>query len=69
MRRRTDKDPTLAGVTGKTELVIIITPHVMRNISEARRVTDEFRQELAGYRAPRPNRAHMIDQTLRRTLE
>ncbi len=53
----------------KTELVIIITPHVMRNISEARRVTDEFRQELAGYRAPRPNRAHMIDQTLRRTLE
>jgi general secretion pathway protein D len=31
---------------GKTELLVIITPHVIRNLSEARQVTDEFRREL-----------------------
>jgi general secretion pathway protein D len=31
---------------GKTELLIIITPHVIRNLTEARQVTDEFRREL-----------------------
>lgn len=32
---------------GKTELIIVITPHVMRGTTEARRVTDEFRREMA----------------------
>ena len=31
---------------GKTELLVIITPHVIRNLTEARQVTDEFRREL-----------------------
>jgi general secretion pathway protein D len=38
---------------GKTELIIIIVPHLMRNGSEARRVTDEYRRELAINAPPR----------------
>jgi len=53
----------------KTELIIIIiTPHVIRNLREARRVTDEFRRELAiGTRAgPRPR---SFEENMRRTFE
>jgi general secretion pathway protein D len=54
---------------GKTELIILIAPHVIRNLNEARQVTDEFRRELAinipyGRRHPRT-----LDQTIRRTFE
>jgi general secretion pathway protein D len=54
---------------GKTELIILIAPHVIRNLNEARQVTDEFRRELAinipyGRRQPRT-----LDQTIRRTFE
>lgn len=31
----------------KTELIIVISPHVMRNVYEARRVTDEYRKVIA----------------------
>jgi general secretion pathway protein D len=53
----------------KTELIIIITPHVMRNLNEARQVTDEFRRQLSTYS---PRDFHMpqpLEQTLRRTFE
>jgi general secretion pathway protein D len=30
----------------RTELIIFIRPHVVRNINEARDVTDEFRKKL-----------------------
>ncbi|HLH91728.1 MAG TPA: type II secretion system secretin GspD [Xanthobacteraceae bacterium] len=36
----------------RTELIIVITPHLMRNVNEARRVTDEYRQELQMYDPP-----------------
>jgi len=54
---------------GKTELIILIAPHVIRNLDEARQVTDEFRRELAinipyGRRQPRT-----LEQTVRRTFE
>jgi general secretion pathway protein D len=32
---------------GKTELIVIITPHVIRNFDEAEAITKEFRRELA----------------------
>ncbi|MES5484935.1 type II secretion system secretin GspD [Bradyrhizobium sp. INPA03-11B] len=53
----------------KTELIVIITPHVMRTLSETRSVTDEFRKQLSIYSPrdfhdPRP-----IEQTARRTFE
>ena len=33
-------------LVGKTELIVLITPHVIRNLDEARQVTEEFRREL-----------------------
>jgi general secretion pathway protein D len=59
------KDNTMS----KTELIVIITPHVIRNLTEARAVTDEFRRQMAIY-APRdyhPPRS--IEQSVRRTFE
>jgi general secretion pathway protein D len=53
----------------KTELIIVLTPHLMRDFNEARRVTEEYRQELATY-APSPLRdGRTIDQAARRTFE
>ena len=54
---------------GKTELIIIISPHLMRNRNEARRVTDEFRQELAVNAPRRARQSRSIDQTIRRILD
>lgn len=56
---------------GKTELVIMIAPHVIRNLNEARQMTDEFRRELAILmpygRRPIPPRTP--EQRIRQTLE
>jgi len=53
----------------KTELIIVITPHVIRNLTEARRITDEFRRELDTY-VPRASQApRTFEQTVRRTFE
>lgn len=54
---------------GKTELIVMIAPHVIRDLNEARAVTDEFRRELAinipyGRRQPRTP-----EQTFRRMFE
>ncbi len=52
----------------KTELIIIITPHVIRNLEEARAVTDEFRRELSSVsrKGPQPR---TFEETIRRTFE
>jgi general secretion pathway protein D len=52
----------------KTELIVLITPHVIRNLDEARQVTDEFRRELAtGFRG-RPA-LRKIEESVRRIVE
>jgi len=54
---------------GKTELLVIITPHVIRNFSEARQVTDEFRRELQ-INSPRAHRNILdVQDAVRRTFE
>lgn len=53
---------------GKTELIIIITPHVIRNLREARQVTDEFRRELAIGARIRP-RVRSVEENVRRIVE
>ena len=59
------KDNTMA----KTELIVIITPHVIRNLSEARSVTDEFRRQMSIY-APRDyHQPRPFEQSVRRTFE
>jgi general secretion pathway protein D len=53
----------------KTELIVIITPHVIRNLNEARAVTDEFRRQMSIY-APRDyHQPRPLEQTIRRTFE
>jgi general secretion pathway protein D len=59
------KDNTVA----KTELIIIITPRLMRNLNEARQVTDEFRRELAVTMPARRRNTPGIEQNIRRTFD
>jgi general secretion pathway protein D len=54
---------------GKTELIIMIRPHVIRSLDDARTITDEYRRYLAvegAYRRPRPR---TLEQTGRRIIE
>jgi general secretion pathway protein D len=55
-------------VVGKTELLIIIVPHLMRNAGEAKTVTDEYRRELMLNSPPVRGPATM-GQAARRLLE
>jgi general secretion pathway protein D len=54
---------------GKTELVILIRPHVIRNLDEARFITDEFRRHIAVEGPYRRPRSRTVEQTGRRILE
>lgn len=56
-------------VIGKTELVILIRPHVIRNLDEARFITEEYRRYIGIERPYRRSRARSIEQTGRRILE
>lgn len=59
-----DKSDSVA----KTELLIMITPHVLRTNSEAQEVTDEFKRKLLGISAKTKTRPHSIEQSARRAL-
>ncbi|MCX7899586.1 MAG: type II secretion system protein GspD, partial [Methylocystis sp.] len=52
----------------KTELVIMITPHVVRSLSEAREITDEYKRKLLQISTKAIARPHDINQSIRRTL-
>ena len=54
---------------GKTELVILIRPHVIRNLNEARFITEEYRHYLAIEGPNRRVRSRSVEQTGRRILE
>lgn len=54
---------------GKTELLVIITPHVIRNLTEARQVTDEFRRELQMNDPRISGRWRNIPDAAKRTFE
>jgi general secretion pathway protein D len=53
----------------KTELIIVITPHVMRGVSEARQVTDEFRRELSISVPPSVRQFRNLGKTMGRVLD
>lgn len=53
----------------RTELIVIITPHVMRSLSEARAVTDEFRRQLTIYTPRDYHQPRSFEQSVRRTFE
>ena len=54
---------------GKTELIIIITPRVMRNLDEARQVTDEYRREFERHVLHDRNKLRRLEKGVRRTFE
>ncbi|CCE00702.1 General secretion protein D [Bradyrhizobium sp. STM 3809] len=57
-------------VIGKTELIILIRPHVMRSLDEARSVTEEYRRYMA-IEGPhrRPPARRRVEDTGRRILD
>jgi general secretion pathway protein D len=52
----------------KTELVIMITPHVVRSLNEGREITEEFKRKLLDISTRAIGRPHDIEQSTRRTL-
>jgi general secretion pathway protein D len=58
------KDDTIA----KTELLIMITPHVLRSLTEAREIADEYKRKMLRVSTKAISRPHDIEQSTRRTL-
>jgi general secretion pathway protein D len=58
------KDDTIA----KTELIIIITPHIVRNLDEAQAVTDEYKRKLDIYVPRAAGEGKSLVHTLDRML-
>ena len=59
-----DKDDKI----DKTELIIMITPHVICSMSEARSIAEEYKRKLLSVSTKAIARPHDIEQTTRRTL-
>lgn len=52
----------------KQELIIMITPHVLRSLSEGREITEEYKRKLLDISSRAFGRPHDIEQSVRRTL-
>ncbi len=59
-----DKDDQIT----KTELIIMITPHVIRSMSEARAIAEEYKRKLLSVSTKAIARPHDIEQSARRTF-
>jgi general secretion pathway protein D len=55
-------------LVGKTELIVLITPHVLRNLEEAREITDEYTRKFNLYMRPRDVRRSMA-RTMQRIVD
>lgn len=53
---------------GKQELIIMLTPHVVRSLSEGREITEEYKRKLLDISSRAIGRPHDIEQSVRRTL-
>lgn len=52
----------------KQELIIMITPHVVRSLSEGREITEEYKRKLLNISSRAVGRQHDIEQSARRTI-
>jgi general secretion pathway protein D len=52
----------------KQELIIMLTPHVVRSLSEGREITEEYKRKLLDISTRAIGRRHDIEQSARRTL-
>ena len=59
-----DKDDRI----NKTELLIMITPHVVRTLNEAREIAEEYKRKMLNVASKAIARPHDIEQSTRRTL-
>jgi general secretion pathway protein D len=57
------------GSVGKTELIVLITPHVVRNLNEAREITDEYRRKFDVYMPRSRGTQRSVARTIQRTLD
>jgi general secretion pathway protein D len=57
------------GTVGKTELILLITPRVVRNLNEAREITDEYRSKFDVYMPRQRGTQRSVGRTLLRTLD
>ena len=57
------------GTIGKTELVVLITPHVVRNLNEAREITDEYRRKFDVYMPRQRGTQRSLERTIQRTFD
>ncbi|NBN66078.1 type II secretion system secretin GspD [Pannonibacter tanglangensis] len=53
----------------RTELLILITPRVVRDFGEASRITDEFRRQLGGLKALSGTREKTIGEQIQRIID
>jgi general secretion pathway protein D len=57
------------GSISKTELIVLITPRVLRNVNEAREISDEYRRKFDVF-MPRPRSTQRsLVQTIQRTFD
>jgi general secretion pathway protein D len=54
---------------GKTELIILITPHVMRDVQEARQITEELKGQFAAQVWKHRDKSNAVENAARRTLD
>jgi general secretion pathway protein D len=59
-----NKNDTVA----KTELLIMITPHVVRSVAEAREITEEYKRQILEISRSAIKRPHDLRQTIDRTI-
>lgn len=58
-----------SGSVGKTELIVLITPHVMRSLNEAREISDEYTRQFEVH-MPRPRGTQRsVARTIQRILD
>lgn len=60
-----DKDDSVE----KTELIILLTPRVVRDVSEAQLATDEYRRRVETFVPRRGHPARQLEHDIRRTFE
>jgi general secretion pathway protein D len=61
-KRKTDE-------TARTELLILIKPHVMRNLEEAQEITEEFKNEFISRVMDQRDKSRAIDKAARRVFD
>ena len=54
---------------GKTELIILIRPHVMRNLEETRQITEEFKNEFVTQVLDQRDKSKAVEKAVRRTFD